>query len=152
MLSTTEIIAKYGSPGPSNLVVIDLPFTFKINWAKDVVANKMQCHRLVADSLRAILTEILEAYGPEQIDKLQINDFGGCYNFRKMRGGSDWSRHSWGIAIDLDPDRNQLTWGRDKAAFAKPEYRQMIEIFYKHGWIGLGPEENRDWMHFQIGH
>ncbi len=27
-----------------------------------------------------------------------------------------------GTAIDCDPDHNQLKWGRNKAAFARPKY------------------------------
>src|SRR5688500_6147926 len=52
MMSTAEIMAKYGQPGPSNLVVIDLPFTMRIAWDLDYVANKIQCHKLIAKPLQ----------------------------------------------------------------------------------------------------
>jgi hypothetical protein len=68
-----------------------------------------------------------------------------------MRGSkTKWSRHAWGIAIDLDPARNGLKTKKPTAQFSKPEYKAMIDIFYRHGFIGLGPEQDRDWMHFQL--
>jgi hypothetical protein len=66
-----------------------------------------------------------------------------------MRGGTKWSTHSWGIAIDYDPERNRLNWGRDKASFAKPEYGDWWKIWEKEGWVSLGRTRNFDWMHIQ---
>jgi hypothetical protein len=63
-------------------------------------------------------------YGIEKIKALQLDDFGGCFNYRKMRGGTQLSLHSWGVAIDLDPDRNLLKETSKTARFARPEYKQ----------------------------
>lgn len=150
MLKTSEIIAKYGQPGTANLVQMALPYPMRIAWDPKVTVNKIQVHKLVAPKLRAVFDELLATYGLKEIQRLGIDLFGGCYNYRKQRGGSDWSRHAWGIAVDLDPARNQLKQTSKTAQFAKPEYKKMIEIFYKHGFKGLGPEKNYDWMHFEI--
>lgn len=149
MLSTKQIIAKYGEPGDKNLVSITLPFPMRIAWDLSRSVTKIQCHRLIADRLLAALTEILQVYGIDRIKALGIDLFGGCYNFRKMRGGNDWSRHSWAIAIDLDPARNGLNVKKPKAQFSKDEYKPMIDIFYKHGFVSYGREKNYDWMHFE---
>ena len=98
-----------------------------------------------------IFWNILNVYGLENINALGINLFGGCFNYRQMRGGSSWSRHSWGTAIDLDPVRNQLHETKKTARFARREYQEMIDIFEAHGWLSLGRLKNYDWMHFEVG-
>ncbi len=122
----------------------------RLAWDKATKINKIRCHKLVAENLTNIFTEILEVYGYEKIVSLGIDLYGGCFNFRKMRGGNDYSRHSWGVAIDLDPERNQLKETAKTARFARPEYKQMIDIFYKYGFVSLGREKNYDYMHFEI--
>jgi hypothetical protein len=151
MLKTNEIIKKYGKPNQqgSYLTTINLPYPMRLAWDKKTTVNRMRCHKLVADDFLAVFNDLLKHYGLEKIQELGIDLFGGCFNFRAMRGGSDYSRHSWGIAIDLDPERNKLRETSKTARFARPEYKPMIDIFYKHGFIGLGPEQNRDWMHFE---
>ena len=148
----TEITEKYGRPGASQLVVIKLPYKMKVAWDKGEVVGAIQCHKLIAAPLLAVFNELLAVYGLAKIQQLGIDIYGGCYNYRKMRGGTSWSHHSWGIAIDLDPDRNLLRETKATARFARPEYKQMIDIFYKHGFVGLGREKNYDWMHFEIGY
>ncbi|AIX11871.1 hypothetical protein [Flavobacterium phage FCL-2] len=153
MLKTNEIIKKYGKPNQqgSYLTTITLPYPMRIAWDTDTKVTKMRCHKLVADDFLAVFNDLLNHYGYEKLVELGIDLFGGCFNFRKMRGGSDWSRHSWAIAIDLDPERNQLEETSKTARFARAEYKSMIDIFYKHGFISLGKEKNYDWMHFEKG-
>ena len=121
-----------------------------LSWDRSKKVTKITCHKLLEDQLKKIFTEILEVYGLEKIQALGIDLYGGCFSYRKMRGGNDWSRHSWGVAIDLDPERNQLKENSTTARFAKPEYKPMIDIFYKHGFVSLGVEKNYDWMHFEV--
>ena len=149
MLTTKELIAKYGAPNPEGtyLVTINLPYAFLYD-GKPV--KRMRCHKLVADKFLAVFNDILAHYGLEEINRLGINKYGGCFNYRVMRGGTKLSRHSWGVAIDLDPQRNLLKETSKTARFARPEYKPMIDIFYKHGFLSLGIEKNYDWMHFEI--
>ena len=143
MLTTKEIIKIFGKPNQqgSYLTTITLPYPMRLAWDKNTKVTTMRCHKLVANDFVNVFEEILEHYGYEKIVELGIDLFGGCFNFRQMRGGSDYSRHSWGIAIDLDLERNQLKESKKTARFARPEYKPMIDIFYKYGFIGLGVEK-----------
>lgn len=153
MLTTQQATKKYGTPtitGAEYLVTLELPYPMRLAWDLDTKVNKIRVHKLVKDNFKAVFDDLLAHYGYEKLVELGIDLFGGCFAYRKMRGGSSWSKHSWGIAIDLDPVRNQLKETSRTARFARPEYKPMIDIFYKHGFIGLGPEKNYDWMHFEI--
>ena len=152
MLNTKQIIQIYGQPNQqgSYLTTIQLPYPMRLAWDKNTKVNTMRCHKLVAQNFTNVFNDLLNHYGLAKIQELGIDLFGGCFNFRAMRGGSDYSRHSWGIAIDLDPERNTLKETSKTARFARPEYKPMIDIFYKHGFVNLGVEKNYDWMHFEI--
>ena len=152
MLNTKQIIQIYGQPNQqgSYLTTIQLPFPMRLAWDKKTSVTKMRVHKKVAQDFINVFNELLAVYGLAKIQALGIDLFGGCFAFRAMRGGSDYSRHSWGIAIDLDPERNQLKETSKTARFARPEYKPMIDIFYKHGFVNLGVEKNYDWMHFEI--
>lgn len=153
MLTTAQAIKKYGTPNVEGtyLTTVTVPFPLRIAWDVKTTTTKLRCHKLVADKFLAVFKELLEVYGYDKIKELGIDLYGGCFNFRKMRGGSEWSKHAFGIAIDLDPARNTLHETHATARFARPEYKQMIDIFYKHGFISLGREKDYDWMHFEIG-
>ena len=153
MMTTNEIVKKYGKPnetGEGYLTTILLPYPMKLAWDLDTKVSKMRCHKLAAEPFLNVFNDLLAEYGLNEIERLGIDLFGGCFNYRKMRGGTSWSTHAWAIAIDLDPARNLLKETSKTARFARPEYQPMIDIFYRHGFISLGIEENRDWMHFQL--
>jgi len=138
----------FGNPG-ENLVIIDLPYPLKLSWDKKTTVTKLKCNKKVKDSLQRIFSEVLKTYGLKKIQELELDVFGGCFNIRKKRNGTSLSTHSWAIALDFNPDKNQLKWGRDKAQFAKPEYEKWWKIWEKEGWVSLGRSRNFDWMHVQ---
>lgn len=152
MLTDEQIITKYGKPGdPDNFTIITVPYPMRIAWDLSQNVTRIQCHKLIATNLLNVFNDLLTHYGLVELQRLGIDLYGGCVNVRLMRGSKKkWSRHSWGIALDLDPARNKLKETKKTARFARVEYKPMIDIFYKHGFIGLGPEQDRDWMHFEI--
>jgi len=152
MKTTAQYKSKFGLPtqnGTGYLTQIELPFPLRIAWDKKTSVKKITCNKAIAEPLKSVFNDILKTYGLAKIQELGIDLFGGCFNFRQMRGGTNYSVHAWGLAIDLDPERNQLKETAKTARFARPEYKPMIDIFYKHGFISLGREKNYDWMHFQ---
>ena len=152
MLTDEQIIEKYGQPGdPDNLMVITFPYPMRIAWDLTKTVSKTQCHKLVAENFERVFRDLLSHYGLPELQKLEIDLFGGIYNLRLMRGSkTKWSRHSWAIAIDLSPAKNGLKTKWENAQFSKPEYQPMIDIFYTNGFFSYGKERDMDAMHWEI--
>jgi peptidoglycan hydrolase-like protein with peptidoglycan-binding domain len=144
-----SMVEFYGPVG-ENQTKLTLPYPMKLAWDKNTTLNKITCHKKCTEAFYNIFENTLKTYGDKDIAKLRLDLFGGCLNVRRVRGGSSWSIHSWGAAIDLDPDRNQLKWGKDKAAFGKKEYEEFWKIVESEGAVSLGRARNFDYMHFQF--
>lgn len=153
MLTDEQVIKIYGQPGdPANLTTIQLPYPMRIAWDTKTTVTRMQCHKLAAPHFLATFSQLLAQYGLPKIQELGIDLFGGCVNVRPMRGSkTKWSRHAWGIAIDLDPARNGLKTSWANSQFFKVDYKQMLAIFEKNGFISYGKDRGYDAMHFELG-
>lgn len=105
------------------------------------LVKTIRCNVKVAESLSRILEAIANSHSA-----YVLGEYGGCFNFRKMRGGNSLSVHSWGAAIDLDPDSN----GNNQAwPTSSTMPLEVMEIFAREGWIPAGAFWGRDAMHFQ---
>jgi hypothetical protein len=143
-----EVPTYFGESG-SGLGLLQLPYPMVLAWDTKQSVNRVTLHTKVHASASRAFKRILDHYGYDQIKALGLDKFGGSYVKRAMRGGTNLSMHSWGIAMDFDPERNQLRWGRDKARMARPEYGAFLDAWQQEGWISLGRERNFDWMHVQ---
>lgn len=141
----------YGEPGSpaATAGMCDLAYPMRIAWDKTQIIRRFRCHVKVEASFERIFQKVLAQYGQSDITMLGLDLFGGCYNYRPMRGGNSWSMHAFGIAVDLDPERNQLKWNHTKATFARDVYVPFWNIVESEGMVSLGREKDFDWMHFQ---
>lgn len=129
--------------------IVRLPFPFVIAWDLSQRVSTFRAHELCAPAFQRVFEKAAAHYGEAEFRRLRLDLFGGCFNNRNMRDGTAKSTHAYGAAVDLDPDRNQLTWGRDRAAFARPEYDPFWRIVEAEGLVSLGRVRNMDFMHFQ---
>lgn len=141
----SELLKFYGFPG-ENLKRLKFPYQMYYNGKK---CSSTRVHEKVYDSLLRIYNNVLAAYGTDKIKELGLDQFAGCFNIRKMRGGTKMSTHSWGIAIDHDHKNNTLRMKKPQARFSKEEYDVWWWIWEQEGWYSLGREHNYDWMHIQ---
>lgn len=131
-----------------HLTYISLPAPLLL-WDGKTKVSRIRCHRDIAASLTAALSEI---YG-RNLWK-HIKEFLGCYNYRRVRNGKEMSRHSWGLAIDFE----FVDWVPPKGMewliplMQKPEPpKEIIEIFVRNGFYWGGWFSNKDAMHFELG-
>lgn len=97
-----------------------------------------------------VATQYWDKRTNEMLDKYGLRLYGGAFNFRKKRG-TKWfgaralSVHSWGAAIDIDPEHN----GMGVTRYRMPQF--AIQIFEKHGWTAGARWAGKgcDAMHFQ---
>lgn len=143
-----DVMAFYGPVGTSQ-TSIEIPFDMFLAWSPSTRVRKMTLHTKVAASAERVFQAVSGIYSAGERKTIGLDLFGGSLNVRKMRGGSAWSMHSWGIAIDFDPIRNQLKWGRDKARLAQSDAVPFWNEWEKEGWLSLGRARNFDWMHTQ---
>jgi len=143
--SFSEMVNFYGNVGENQGKLI-LPYPMRLAWDTSKTVEKITCHEKVKDSLERVLKGILQHYGSlEKIQEERMDLFGGCLNVRRVRGGNSWSIHSWGSAIDLDPDHNSMAMNRSRASMPQA----VIDIFAAENWVSMGQARDFDYMHFQ---
>ena len=142
--------AFYGKMGENQTSLV-LPYPMVLAWDSSCAVKKFTCHEKVVDPLRRIFASTLKEYGITKIHALGLDLFGGCLNVRLKRGSrKEWSIHSWGVAVDLDPDHNELRQNHTTARFARPEYGPFWRIVEGEGATSYGHARDFDWMHFQF--
>jgi hypothetical protein len=143
-----DMVAFYGQPG-TNHTKAELPYPMRLAWDKTKTVNRIAMNAKCAPAFMRALAAAKAHYGYDKLVTMGLDLFGGCYNNRVMRGGTNLSTHAMAAAIDIDPENNQLRWGAGKARMLSAPYSAFIDCFEAEGIISLGRERGFDAMHFQ---
>lgn len=152
-----DVVAFYGNPDSggdgvpdrhwedANIVTLAPPWRMRLAWDTSQVVKSIRIHKLVYPSLSRVLLAMWGAFGHDQakVEAARMHLYGGAYNFRMMRGSAHLSMHSYGCAIDLDPEGN--VFGSHQ--WSMPQ--TVIDIFKSEGWIWGGAWSKPDAQHFQ---
>lgn len=156
ILTDEQVVEAFGDPrpfiGPDGIVtrfwphkilrVAKLPAPIPLSWDRGVRVVRFQCHHRLVERFEAAFRRVY--YSPEAWSS--IDDFGGCYEFRAVRGARrSLSRHSWGIAVDLDVADNPMGGEGDMNPL-------VVEAFEAEGfaWGGRFSGRRVDPMHFEF--
>lgn len=127
----SAITEHYGEPG-TNIVRVELPYAMRLHWDPTKQVTSLLCNSKVADSLSAIFVAIADRYDEAAREKLRLNRLGTSYAMLRNTVGAGLARHSWGIAIELDPERH--AYGKSWRSGAGMLPLEVVSIFQEHGW------------------
>ncbi|MPR09235.1 M15 family metallopeptidase [Microvirga tunisiensis] len=130
-----------GPPG-SGMARLKLPFPMIGAWDKNTQITSITVHRKALPYFEKAFS-LLHQRGLTQEASL----YGGSFSVRKMRGGDQWTAHSWGVEIDIDPEHNRLSWGPDRFKMD----RRVVEAFEEAGFYWRG-HLGYDAMSFSLSH
>jgi hypothetical protein len=148
-----DVASYYGKPGAEiegRLAMAVLPFRLRLDWDLAKSTNRVQLHQKCTAPFVAAMTEVFAHYGLPKMQELGIDRFAGGYVHRQMRGGSSWSMHAYGCAVDFYAGPNGLKVRCPDAVFCKPEYKRFLDIMESHGWLPAIRLWGADAMHFQM--
>jgi hypothetical protein len=103
----------YGAPGVKGVYgppmrKINIPFGVWLYGNQDSAELRaISIHEKCADALLSVYQRIRAAHTDRELANSGFRNYFGCYNPRKMRGGSSWSMHAWAVAVDHDASRNR---------------------------------------------
>ncbi len=141
MVTPEDCIKKYGLPTPE----------FEHKWMgmylvpEDVhracvpIPLKLYCNKDFAMPFMNALKQAMK-----QGVAHELIEYGGVFNIRLRRGSTtQYSIHSWAIAVDLNMTTNALG--------AKPQMsKELVKCFTDNGFEWGGNWKRKDGMHFQL--
>ncbi len=150
------------------------------NARQEIRLGEMVCHKSIAQDLVHIFEVLYEARYPIErmvlVDEYEASDDrsmadnnSSCFNYRRIAGSKRLSRHSMGMAVDINPLYNpHVTKRKDGTTRCNPatskaymnrktEYPYMIKpndlcckLFKKYGFTWGGDwKSSKDYQHFE---
>ena len=136
------------TPSPPKLVTWKIPEKFNLdirNFADGKKITHFTCDKKMIPhlekALRCVAKKQIDIWYLEE-DQL-IKNSAGCYANRKIAGTNVWSRHSRGMAIDINVPR-----GANRRINLQP--KQVVECFLEAGFRWGGHWKSPDFMHFEL--
>jgi len=157
LASEKEKFSYLGAPGnTSNLSSVKTTMPLKLSWKLDYTVKAFSCHKILVPHIEQIYMALAKL-DPLLLRKSGMEIFGGCYNFRPVRGTESrdrppFSTHSWGAAIDCDPVRNGLHTKAPRANLSHPDFQPVHIIWAQKGFINMGHVIGRDFMHYEASY
>lgn len=105
--------------------------------------DEHRCHEKIIDPLEDAFIELLTRLGRQEFERQGWHIYAGCFNYRYKTSGGSLSTHSWGIAIDVNPDQNG--WKQYSTSFSD----EAFDIMEKYGFLSAYRAWGHDAMHFQ---
>jgi hypothetical protein len=155
-MTTQQLIAKLGNPVTNQLafehqhmILWDVPALINIEILP--IPNRIYVNKRIVAPLESTFRRLI-AEGVHQ----EIKTWDGCFVVRKQRGSTAISRHSFGLAVDMNAAWNPLVRGvtPDTRTALRKAKVQWSEKFLD-CWRGEGWDCGADWntvldgMHFQ---